>query len=321
MNAFDQVPLTTLEWTVLPDSACLLGESPFWHPIEMMLYWVDIPGRQICRANIFMGQVQRWNMPQEAACIAPMQSGGLIIGMRDGIYCAPEWQAELKCLAPAPFNTTQQRFNDGKCDAQGRFWTSSLYEPKDQALAKLYCYTGQGDDAGLTEHLTGITTGNGLAWSPDNCKLYFADTPSHQVKVYDFDLSKGVLSHPQLFCSMPAKPKGWKIDAQQPEQSWATYAGRPDGACVDRSGNYWVALFEGQRIAKFSAQGQLLAQYLSPAARTTMLCFGGDDWQTLFITTASSGQTEDEKRLHPMAGHVFSARVSDSGLPVQFYIP
>lgn len=321
MNPFNQVPLSTLDWQALPDSSCLLGEAPFWHPLEMMLYWVDIPGKQICRANIFMGQVERWNMPQEPACIAPMQGGGLIIGMRDGIYCASEWRAPLSLLMYGPFDATKERFNDGKCDALGRFWTSTIYEPKDKAMAALYCYTERGDLAGLTDHLRNITTGNGLAWSPDNTKAYFADTPSHQVKVYDYDLEHGIFENPQVFCTMPQKPKDWKIDASHPEQSLATYAGRPDGACVDQNGNYWTALFEGQRIAQFSAQGQLLAQYKTPAARTTMMCFGGDDLQTLYITTASAGRTQDEQTLHPQAGHVFFARVSDVGLPVQFYQP
>lgn len=321
MHSFQQVPLQTLQWQAIPNSSCLLGEAPFWHPLEMMLYWVDIPGKQICRANIFMGQVERWNMSQEPACIAPMQGGGLIIGMRDGIYAAPNWQGELQLLVAAPFDSSKLRFNDGKCDALGRFWTSSIYEPKDKAIAALYCLSGQGPTLQLIEHFTNITTGNGLAWSPDNSKAYFADTPSHQVKVYDFDLTSGALSHESLFCTMPQKPKDWKIDATHPEQSLATYAGRPDGACVDQNGNYWTALFEGQRIAQFSAQGQLLAQYKTPAARTTMMCFGGDDLQTLYITTASAGRTSDEQTLHPQAGHVFFARVSDVGLPVQFYQP
>ena len=71
-----------MSWQALTAQTYALGESPFWHPHEQMLYWVDIPGRQLLRANIYMGTVQAWDMPSEPGCIAPAASGGLVVALR-----------------------------------------------------------------------------------------------------------------------------------------------------------------------------------------------------------------------------------------------
>ena len=137
--------------TTEPDG---LSESPFWHPQEQRLYWVDIPGRRIGRVAVSSGPsvqdplqngaVEYWPLKQEPGCIAPVHSSGLVMALRDGVYLAREWGGDLQLLAPAPYDTSRLRFNDGKCDAQGRFWAGSMYEPKDQALGTLYMLDGQG---------------------------------------------------------------------------------------------------------------------------------------------------------------------------------
>ena len=120
-------------WTAITTEPDGLSESPFWHPQEQRLYWVDIPGRRIGRVAVqglqAQGEVEYWPLTQEPGCIAPVQGGGLIMALRDGIYLASEWGGPLKLLAAAPYDTSPQRFNDGKCDAKGRFWAGSLYEP------------------------------------------------------------------------------------------------------------------------------------------------------------------------------------------------
>ncbi len=111
-------------WHTLDDSLCELGESPFWHPDERSLYWLDIPGRAVLRTRgeIETAAVERWSLPAEPGCIAPARSGGLVIALRDGIYRARSWGGPLVRLAIADYDTRTLRFNDGKCDARGRFW-------------------------------------------------------------------------------------------------------------------------------------------------------------------------------------------------------
>jgi len=307
-------PSLTPSWTAITTEPDGLSESPFWHPQENRLYWVDIPGRRLARLSIqgqmkAQGAVEYWPMAEEPGCIAPVQGGGLIVALRDGIHLAREWGGPLQLLAPAPYDTTRMRFNDGKCDAQGRFWAGSLYEPKDQALGVLYRLDGQG----LHAMMDGVVTANGLAWSPDGRTAYWADTAAHQVRAFDFDMATGQLSAGRVFHQMPTKPSGWVWGEAA---SHAAYGGRPDGAAVDSEGCYWSAQYEGQRLLRLSPNGDVLAEVATPVPCPTMPCFGGPDLKTLFITTSRQGRSAQELAQHPGAGCVFAMRVGVAGLPV-----
>ena len=302
--------------TTVPDG---LGESPFWHPQESRLYWVDIPGRRLARLTIkgqmqAHGAVEYWPMAEEPGCIAPVQGGGLIVARRDGIYLAREWGGALQQVTAAPYDSTKQRFNDGKCDAQGRFWAGSLYEPKGQALGVLYMLDGQGLHTMMGGAQDGVITANGLAWSPDGRTTYWADTAAHQVRAFDFDATTGQLSAGRVFHQMSPKPADWAWGDEAP------YAGRPDGAAVDSEGCYWSAQYEGQRLLRLSPQGKVLTVVKTPVPCPTMPCFGGPDLKTLFITTSRQGRSPQELLQHPYAGCLFAMRMDVAGLGVNSFV-
>ena len=306
-----------MTWQTFVAPPSELGESPFWHPDEQMLYWVDIPARQIHRANVFMGTVQSWSMPTEPGCIAPArtqgQASGLVIALRDGIYRAREWGGGLQRLVLADHDAATTRFNDGKADPRGRFWAGTIYEPRDAAKAQLFsmdCRSGRAPALELKADNAIIA--NGLAWSPDTATVYWADTPSHAVRAWDWDAATNVMSHERVFKQWPAKPEDW-----QPGTSG--YCGRPDGAAVDVQGNYYVAMYEGARLLKLSPAGDLLADIAVPAQCPTMPCFGGADLKTLFLTTARHQRSAAELQTWPNSGCVFSMRVEVAGLPVNFF--
>lgn len=307
-------------WQALTTQPDGLSESPFWHPHEQRLYWVDIPGRRLARVKVrpdtqapiqMDGPVEYWPVPEEPGCMAPVQGGGVIVALRDGIYLGPTWGGSLTLLAPAPYDTTRLRFNDGKCDAQGRFWAGSLYEPKDQALGTLYTLDGQA----LHAVQSGVTTANGLAWSPDGRTAYWADTAAHQVRAFDVDAASGQFANARVFYQATPKPTGWAWG----QAAGPRYGGRPDGATVDAQGNYYSAMYEGKRIVKFSPQGEVLAEIETPVQCPTMPCFGGEDLKTLFITTSRNGRSEAELAAMPLSGCVFALRVDVPGVPVNFF--
>jgi sugar lactone lactonase YvrE len=314
MDCMHAPALSSPTWTAITTEPDGLGESPYWHPQEQRLYWVDIPGRRIARVAVqglqAQGSVEYWPLAQEPGCIAPVQGGGLVMALRDGIYLAREWGGPLQLLAAAPYDTAKQRFNDGKCDAQGRFWAGSLYEPKDQVLGVLYRLDGQGLHVMLGGVKDGVVTANGLAWSPDGRTAYWADTAAHQVRAYDFDAASGQLSHPRVFYQATTKPAGWAWGSAKP------YGGRPDGAAVDAEGGYWSAQYEGGRLLRIAPSGQVLAEVPTPALCPTMPCFGGPDLKTLFITTARHGRSQAELAQYPGAGCVWAMRVEVAGVPV-----
>jgi sugar lactone lactonase YvrE len=318
------IPEQTSPWKSLTTNLYALGESPFWHPHEKMLYWVDISGRQILRANACVGTVQAWEMPSEPGCIAPAASGGLVMALRDGVFRAREWGGVLKRIATLDYDPSVMRANDGKCDALGRFWVGTIDETRSLRNAALYCVdardmqqTGELRIDSKISPSNGMTTANGLAWSPDSQTLYWADTPSHTVWAWDFDLATNVMGPQRVLVSFMPKPDGWLPEAQDAHNGG--YRGRPDGAAVDVQGNYWVAMFEGRRVCKFAPNGTLLAELATPLQCPTMVCFGGDDLKTLYLTSARHHRSAPELAAFPLSGAVLSMRVDVAGLPVNFF--
>jgi sugar lactone lactonase YvrE len=284
----------------------LLGESPLWHPVEQVLYYCDIPGRTLNRFDPRNGDLQHWKFDTNVACCAPMLDGGLLLAMRDGLFKFDPRTGERKHLLDAPYDPAIERFNDGKCDPQGRFWVGTIYEPRDPALAALYCYT----KGALTKKADGITVSNGLAWSPNGRTQYWSDTKAHTVYAFDFDPATGDLHQRRSFASFAPKVAGAPLDE---------YGGRPDGAAVDAEGCYWVAMFEGQRVLRLSPQGEMLREVRLPVRCPTMPCFGGAELKTLYITTASEGRPAAELAVQPWAGCVLSLRVDVPGLPANVF--
>ena len=306
-----------MTWQTVADQPDELGESPFWHPDEQLLYWVDIAGRKLRRADVAARSVESWAMPSEPGCVAPARTDGvctgLVIALRDGIYRARRWGGPLELLAPALHDPATTRFNDGKADPNGRFWAGNLYEPRDAARAQLFSLDRRGNRVPALEVKAGnATIANGLAWSPDAGTMYWADTPSHAVRAWDWNADTNVLSRERVFMQWPGKPAGWMPGMRG-------YGGRPDGAAVDVQGNYYVAMYEGARLLKLSPAGALLADIAVPAQCPTMPCFGGADLKTLYLTTARQKRPAAELQRYPDSGRVFSMQVEVPGLPVNFF--
>lgn len=303
-------------WTTLNESLSQLGESPFWHPAERSLYWLDIPGRAVLRTrgDIADPKVERWDMPTEPGCMAPARRGGLVIALRDGVYRAREWGGTLQAIAGADHDVRTMRFNDGKCDPLGRFWAGTLNEAKDRPNAALYCLDARAGRAPTLRQMANeATTANGLAFSPDGATLYWADTAAHCVRAWNWAARANTMTHPRVFQQFADKPDGWT------PESPVRYEGRPDGATIDAEGHYWVAMFEGGQLLRFSPAGERVLSLPTPVQCPTMPCFGGDDLRTLFVTTARRGRPAAELEKRPASGHVLSIRVATPGLPVQFF--
>ena len=300
------------EWRAVVAEPQQLGESPFWHPGEQRLYWVDIERKQIRRLDPDGGHVESWPMPAHPGCIAPAAAGGLVIALRDGIYRARSWGGPLELLVRAPYDAATTRFNDGKADPVGRFWAGSMYEPRGEPKAALYSVELRAGATPLLETKAGqATIANGLAWSPDARTIYWADTSSHAVYAWDWDAAGNAMTNHRVFQRFAPKPAGW-----QPGQPG--YGGRPDGATVDAQGNYWVAMYEGQRVVQISPGGEVLRAIAAPVRCPTMPCFGGADLKTLYLTTARHSRSPQELREQPQAGCVFAMRVDVAGRPVDF---
>jgi sugar lactone lactonase YvrE len=276
----------------------LIGESPLWHPGETALYWVDIAGFSVHRYQPASGALRTWRMPSEPAAIARCASSGLMVAMRSGFARLDTGSGELRPVAPAPYDVAHMRFNDGRCDAHGRFWVGTLYEPRDRQQASMVCLE-RGKVRTAWEN--GFTVSNGLAFSPDNRLMYHADTTSHTIFRRDFDVRAGQVGEARPWKRFPS-------DRGMPD-----YIGRPDGAAVDREGAYWVAMFEGGRILRLSPDGDVLREIGLPLQCPTMVAFGGEDLRTLYITSASLNRSTEELARLPLSGRVLALRVDVPG--------
>jgi sugar lactone lactonase YvrE len=296
--------MSTLEFTPLPVPPSIAGESPFWHPREQALYWVDIAGRKLNRFTPRGAEHRAWSFATEVACAAPRPDGDVLLALRDGIFKFDPATGRCDRIVKAPYDQKKLRFNDGKADPQGRFWVGTIH---DERLPKgsLYCLTLDSLDRIVDD----VANSNGLGWSPDGRTMYWTDTKLSTVFAFDFEPQSGDLSRRRVFASFPAKPEGGAL---------ADYGGRPDGGAVDSEGCYWAACFEGQRLARFAPDGTLLQSVPLPVRCPTMPCFGGDDLRTLYVTTSREKRPEQELAEQPWAGQVLQCRVDVPGLPVNF---
>jgi sugar lactone lactonase YvrE len=322
----------------------LLGESPVWHPTEQALYWCDIPGRWLHRHDTHTHAHRQWPLHADPGCVIPVASGGVLVAMRDGVYQCdggmdgqerPNVEKDLTrdALTPAsaawpavagvPYDTRTQRFNDGRADAAGRLWIGTIHEPRDAALAHVWCLdAGLGQAPTLLAHdlataapldtrwtamVGGLTVANGLAFSPDNRRLHVADTTTHAMDVMDFDVDLGTWRNRRPLARFAPKVANDPLSA---------YGGRPDGAAMDEAGFCWVAMYEGARLLRVSPQGEVVAVIELPVRCPTMPCLGGPDRRTLYVTTARDKRPAQELATTPWAGHVLCMRVEVPGLAV-----
>ena len=300
-----------MTWHAITHAAAQLGESPFWSANDNLLYWVDIAGRAALRTDPASGATERWPLPDEPGCIAPARAGGWVLALRSGIYRARAWGGALQCIARLPYDPAHERANDGKCDPLGRFWVGTRDERPGGGHAALYCIDARHGAAQVTKMWGGAGTLNGLGWSPDQRTLYSADTPTHRVEARDWDGVSNAIGPARLLHQFTPKPVGW-----QPGDS--DYGGRPDGAAVDAAGNYWCALYEGARVVQLSPAGDLLQSIATPVVCPAMVCLGGPDGRTLFVTSARQGRPAEELERTPLAGQVLALAqpVDVAGLPV-----
>ncbi|NIA52115.1 SMP-30/gluconolactonase/LRE family protein [Massilia sp. TW-1] len=281
----------------VPGVACAVGESPVWHAGELAWYWVDIPARRIWRLDHATGATRYWTADEMVACIAPRAAGGLIAGMETGIFAVDlkdDGSVRAERLAAPSELAPGMRFNDGRTDRQGRFWSGTMWMDMAAALPVgcLYRYDAQGLSAPL---VSSLVTQNGLAWSPDGRTMYLSDShpARRRVWAFDYDIDTGVPHDRRLFVDM------------------AVYTGRPDGAAMDSDGCYWVAGNDGASLLRFTPAGKLDRELALPVAKPSMPCFGGPDLDTLLVTSIVQPGREDDA----LAGAVLLVRPGVRGVP------
>ena len=282
------------------DARNATGESPVWDAAQQALYWVDIPAGRLHRWTLADGRHQSWQGPQMLACIAQSGDGSWIAGMESGLFnlqLHSDGRLDANLLSPVTHAQPNMRFNDGRCDRQGRFWAGTMV--MDMAAGApagaLYRYAA-GQSAPLTPQLEGLIVPNGLAFSPDGTLMYLSDSHPDVQKIwaFDYDIDSGIPHNRRLLVDMNH------------------YAGRPDGAAVDAEGCYWICGNDAGQIHRFTPEGKLDRSLHVPVKKPAMCAFGGANLDTLFVTSIRpAGDISDQ----PLAGGVFALNPGIKGLP------
>lgn len=274
------------------------GECPVWDLERQVLWWVDIPGCRLYRFDPASGENRAFELPSPCGAFALRERGGMLLALKSGLHLFEPSTGGLTFVAPPPFEHPDDRFNDGRCDRQGRFWVCSMRDPQD-ADAKAGLFYRLDADLHIEPVIDGLITGNGLAFSPDGRTMYMSDSHAsvQTIWAFDYDPASGAIANRRVFADMHE------------------VAGRPDGAAVDADGCYWIAANSGGQLVRYTPRGRIERRIALPVQRPTMLAFGGPALDTIYVTSQTPRPGDPPLEQQPHAGGLFALSPGIKGLP------
>ncbi|MCX4680215.1 SMP-30/gluconolactonase/LRE family protein [Streptomyces sp. NBC_01433] len=262
-----------------------LGEGPTWDPATGRLIWVDILSSRIHTYDPESGRRTVMATGQQVGAAKPRAGGGLVVNLREGIgrYDA---EGAFSWLLHDP--VAGRRGNDAAVAPDGALWAGTMRDNEAEIGGGLYRVAPDGT---VTDTVGAVACSNGTGWSPDGRLMYYIDTPTLRIDVFDVD--------------------GERVRDRRPFATIEPGAGAPDGLTVDAEGCVWVALWNGSALRRYAPDGRLERIIGLPVRRPTACAFGGRDLRDLYITSARTGGGAP----HPLAGSLLVLPDAGLGLP------
>ncbi len=285
--------------TITPELAykaeATTGEGAIWHPDRQTLFWVDIEGKTLYEFLPDKKECRRWTFDRMVTTVVPETANTVVVALQDEIIRFNLTDGAHTSVAKIDDKGATYRFNDGKCDPQGRLWAGTMTMGAPRGSAELYTIDHKGT---VTTRLTGITTSNGLVWTADQQTMYYNDTPTGRVARYAYDPATGDVMYDGIAVSIP---KG---------------TGGPDGMAIDSRGNIWVAQWGGSGVYCYNPRtGELITRIEVPAPNVASCAFGGENLDTLYITTARAWLSAEQLEKNPLSGSLFYCKPGVTGVP------
>ncbi|MEQ1755673.1 MAG: SMP-30/gluconolactonase/LRE family protein [Micropepsaceae bacterium] len=274
------------------DTRCILGEGPLWDEKSQCLYWVDIKAPAIWRLDPKTGETRSWVMPYRVGAIAFRSRGGLVAAMKPGFAFVDLEDNSVEVINRPEKNLPDNRFNDGACDAKGRFWAGTMDDLEKSPTGDLFRLDPDGN---VQRFQAGFIITNGVRWNAEASRLYVVDSAARIIWQHSYNLEKGTPGLRRVFARLP-EADGW-----------------PDGLCLDAADHLWGAHWGAGRITRYRPDGTVDRVLELPAPNVTSCCFGGTNLDTLYVTTARIGLSEEQLLRNPLAGGTFAV----GGLGVQ----
>jgi sugar lactone lactonase YvrE len=277
------------------DAQARVAEGPVWDDRSGSLVWVDIMGNLVHRYDPARDRDKAIDVGQAVGAAALRRDvEGLVLAVRDGFAIFDEATAKLEIVAPVEADVPTNRMNDGKADPAGRFVAGTMAFDQAPGSGSLYRLD---PDLAVTRLFGGVTISNGLDWTADGRHMYYIDSTTQGVDVFDYDGATGQISGRRRMITIA------------PED------GLPDGMTVDAEGGLWVALHGSGSVRRYTPDGRVDRVVHVPPTMVTCCAFGGADLTDLYITTMNFGMSEEAKRAQPLAGALFRCRPGVRGRP------
>lgn len=268
-----------------------LGESPVWDDETGVLWWIDWSRGTVYRSDVSTGSSLLFDVGPQVAAVALTTSGRIALAQAHGFSELDPSSGLVRLLEQAEPLDSPTRMCDGKPDRAGRFWAGTIALDDESPVGALFVMES---DRRVRRVLDDVVVSNGLCWSPDGKRLYYIDSATQRIDVFNFDVAAGTIADRAPLVEFPSK------------------AGMPDGLTIDSDGYLWVALWDGWQVRRYSPAGELDTVVELPVARPTCCVLGGADLSDLLITTAQP-DTVAEREAQPLAGRVFGVRVDVPG--------
>jgi sugar lactone lactonase YvrE len=278
------------------DTRAQLGECPIWSGRDQCLYWIDIDSQVVYRYDPENGRSDSHLLPGRPGSIALTHDADrLLVAMEHQLADLTWSTGAITPRGALEAEGSATRLNDGRTDPAGRFWVGSMDEPAYSGLHAGSLYRVEPD--GRSEAIrAGVGVSNALAFSPDGSVMYWADTTRDLVWAYDYDVASGTSSNERVFLD------------------FSTLPGRPDGACVDETGCYWVACVYGWALLRATPDGEVDRIIELPVEKPTMPAFGGADLDVMYVTSISTGGSVPLAPGQPLAGALLTFDPGVKGL-------
>lgn len=281
------------------DSKSELGEGAIWNTRTGELLWINITGKILNFYNPKTENNKEMFTGQIIGTVVATETGKVLVALQNGIYNFNPDTGTKKLIIDPEENLPNNRFNDGKCDPAGRFWVGTMSTQNEKKAGALYRLDA---DSSIHKMIEDVSISNGIVWSLDKTKMYYIDTPTQKVVVYDYNNESGNISNVKVAIEI------------------SNDLGSPDGMTIDEEGNLWIALWGGSAVGCWNPEsGELLRTIEIPAKNVTSCAFGDDDLGTLYITSACIATTDEDLRKYPNAGGVFRIRPGVKGVEAYFY--